>query len=634
MSFRTEMGMYYSYYKTISESKNFMEGFSRITRDNLTEYPNVIDASKKYNLYPEIIIGHLYHVAKTLGLLSKQQCWQIERGDNLPPVTSCEGLAVPVYFYLEIVWYCAACTGAILFLYGCRLSDSVYGGTIAILCFFYNHNECTRVQWTPPLRESFAYPALLFQMYSVTVAIKDYRTGQTTIKHPCRDKIYLRIFIGTLLSLLTWQFSQFVFTTQIIALLILKWLMILPKELYSNIILMHMLPLVIVAIITQNVFLVCSLYACLLICNDISAFLLSKVSRFLDQSKLSVLEMIGTVVLTRLLKFYLLDSMDDAHVFNILRSKLTGYKDFHTLLYTCSVEFDFLQYDTYEIIVKTLLLPSAILAGFLIVYSWYRNYRINKNYLKWVEADVAYNALQTGAFILMAVFIMRLKLFMTPHLCLFAGTVSSKKYLEKVGLRSEKIRGALVFLLLAGMAYHGVKNLQKERGFIGEYSNVEQEELFEWIKENTPRTAAFAGKMSLMANLMLSTGRPIVNNPYYEDKEMRERTINVYQIFGRNDLASVYDILKTMQVDYVVLEEVLCFGLGKVKEGCRMVDLWDVNDNGRQKQAGKSSICPILFRGSAHPFRRVFVNRSFAVLRLDYSKYVELKPRVIKYYKS
>lgn len=27
--------------------------------------------------------------------------------------------------------------------------------------------------------------------------------------------------------------------------------------------------------------------------------------------------------------------------------------------------------------------------------------------------------------------------------------------------------------------------------------------------------------MSLMANLMLSTGRPIVNNPYYESKEMR-----------------------------------------------------------------------------------------------------------------
>lgn len=56
---------------------------------------------------------------------------------------------------------------------------------------------------------------------------------------------------------------------------------------------------------------------------------------------------------------------------------------------------------------------------------------------------------------------------------------------------------------------------------IGEYSNIEQEELFEWIKNNTPKHSVFAGKMSLMANLMLSTRRPIVNNPYYESKEMR-----------------------------------------------------------------------------------------------------------------
>lgn len=56
---------------------------------------------------------------------------------------------------------------------------------------------------------------------------------------------------------------------------------------------------------------------------------------------------------------------------------------------------------------------------------------------------------------------------------------------------------------------------------IGEYSNVDQEELLEWIKLRTPSNAVFAGKMSLMANVMLSTRRPIVNNPYYESKEMR-----------------------------------------------------------------------------------------------------------------
>lgn len=60
--------------------------------------------------------------------------------------------------------------------------------------------------------------------------------------------------------------------------------------------------------------------------------------------------------------------------------------------------------------------------------------------------------------------------------------------------------------------------------------------------------------------------------------------------------------------------------------GCRMVDLWDLTDNERGKRAGRRPLCPILFRGNAHPFRRVFVNRKYVVLRLDYSTYVELKP--------
>lgn len=67
---------------------------------------------------------------------------------------------------------------------------------------------------------------------------------------------------------------------------------------------------------------------------------------------------------------------------------------------------------------------------------------------------------------------------------------------------------------------------------------------------------------------------------------------------------------------------------------CQMIDLWDLVDNGTAKAAGKQPLCPILYRGNAYPFKRAFVNNRYVVLQLDYSYYVELKPKTSLNYKS
>lgn len=57
MLFSSEHGFYYSYFKALTDEPNFSIGYNRLLYDNLTEYPNTINAIHKFNIVPEVIIG-------------------------------------------------------------------------------------------------------------------------------------------------------------------------------------------------------------------------------------------------------------------------------------------------------------------------------------------------------------------------------------------------------------------------------------------------------------------------------------------------------------------------------------------------------------------------------------------------
>lgn len=54
MSLRTEMGFYYSYYKTVVEAVPIANTLAQLLYDRLVEYPNDVNAFNRFNIYPEV----------------------------------------------------------------------------------------------------------------------------------------------------------------------------------------------------------------------------------------------------------------------------------------------------------------------------------------------------------------------------------------------------------------------------------------------------------------------------------------------------------------------------------------------------------------------------------------------------
>ncbi|XP_055490638.1 dpy-19-like 1, like isoform X3 [Leucoraja erinacea] len=621
MAFRTEMGLYYSFFKTIIEAPSYNEGLTCIMNDRLTEYPLVINTLKRFNLYPEVVLSSWYRiylaVADFLGISTKI-CWRVDRGHGFTPVDSCEGMGDPAHFYVTFVFLLNGFMMSLFFIYGTYLSRSRLGGVITVACFFFNHGECTRVMWTPPLRESFSYPFLILQMLLLTRILRSHSVEKKTLAAFC---------IANIFFLLPWQFAQFVLLTQVASLFATYVLGFIDARKLLNIIYAHMISLVVCFMLMfGNAMLLSSYYAASLAVVYGMVTFKSNISQCWPRNVLGSWTVKGFTWIagTIILKFVaskLLGVTDDAHISNLLKSKFTNYKDFDTLMYTCAVEFDFMELETPLRYTKTLLLPVTVCVFAVIVAKTLKELvcllkERNSQNIEWktsVHGEMVYHVFQLLAFVLLGVLIMRLKLFLTPHMCLMASLISSRQFFWWIKNKSH--HRIFVCVMLAAMALQGAFNLREQWSIIGEFSNFPQEELLEWIKENTRTDAVFAGAMPTMASIKLSTGRAIVNHPHYEDAGLRARTKLVYAMYSRKSAEEVKKAgLLSLGVDYFIFEESWC--LRKTREGCSMPEIWDVED---AENAMKTPLCSVISKSPAPHFTPVFHNDVYKILKMKKS---------------
>ncbi|XP_022380800.1 probable C-mannosyltransferase DPY19L3 isoform X3 [Enhydra lutris kenyoni] len=198
ISFRTECGLYYSYYKQMLQAPTLMQGFHGLIYDNKTESMRTINLLQRMNIYQEVFLSILYRVLPIQKYLE------------------------PVYFYIYTLFGLQAIYVTALYTTSWLLSGTWLSGLLAAFWYVTNRIDTTRVEFTIPLRENWALPFFAIQIAAITYFLRPNL-------QPLSERLtLLAIFISTFLFSLTWQFNQFMMLMQALVLFTLDSLDMLP----------------------------------------------------------------------------------------------------------------------------------------------------------------------------------------------------------------------------------------------------------------------------------------------------------------------------------------------------------------------------------------------------------------------
>ncbi|RUS88376.1 hypothetical protein EGW08_003832 [Elysia chlorotica] len=629
ISFRTESGLYYSYYKQLVHSKSLAQGLQSLREDTLTEHPDTINVLERMNIYQEVILAAFYR-------------WS--------------GISMqPILFYIYTIFSLQSVLVSGLYLLAWSLSGSWLAGLLSTTLYIFNRWDTTRVSSSGPLRENFSLPFIWVQAAALSFY---FRPKQSNL---ARTLSLITVWVGTFLFCLFWQLNQFVMMLQAFSLFGVWVLGILPAHKICNVMLLQLASLLTVCLLQfGNKMILGSLCVSFLLAavpiiyylgdQNSPHSVLGNVIRVIGFSFLSLIVM---VIINAIIKVAInVDS--DEHIFKFIENKfgMGDERDFDSRLYLCLGIFGFITRDVFERLTKNWALPlylpahSALLIW--LVYSVIARWRSqklqhdqkSKTDRNSTESDdsrpeLAFHTVQAVFFGSFAMLILRMKYFWTPYVCVFAavGVCDTKiwtKMLSFAHIKQPAVVSAirvscaviLLSVLIGQLLPPTLEDLKEET----EFWDPDTVELMEWIVANTAPGAAFTGSMQLLAGVKLCTGRPITNHPHFEDKHLRSKTLQLYQIYGRRSPEDVYSILKQYDSHYIILEDSIC--RAPSRGGCRTPDLVDISN-------GVTPDEPVNITGLVKPtlprfceavrhqkstyakyFRSVLVNKTFRVYKV------------------
>ncbi|XP_052855742.1 C-mannosyltransferase dpy-19 homolog [Drosophila gunungcola] len=188
---RREDALYYAFYKRLADGPDFWHGYEQLKNVTDIEYPHSVNVLQRFYVLPELVTAYFFHVVRA--------------GFN--------PMVQPMQFYLEFVWLMGGMTLLVLYLYGTLLSENVFGGIYGVVSYLMFHSFVAKIYERPLARENFAFPFIFLQMFYLCICIGRIIHRQ---RHTSRLFMIFAMSLFTACALLSWQFSTFIFTTQIL----------------------------------------------------------------------------------------------------------------------------------------------------------------------------------------------------------------------------------------------------------------------------------------------------------------------------------------------------------------------------------------------------------------------------------
>uniref|UniRef100_A0A672LDF3 Dpy-19 like C-mannosyltransferase 3 n=1 Tax=Sinocyclocheilus grahami TaxID=75366 RepID=A0A672LDF3_SINGR len=474
ISFRTECGLYYSYYKQMLKAPSIQQGLYELIHDNTTESKRTINMLQRMNIYQEVFLGILYRI--------------------LPIQTYLE----PIYFYIYTVFALQTVYVIALFITSWLLSDSWLAGALSGVWYILNRVDTTRVEFTISLRENWSIPFFALQVAAITCYLRP------QLK-PIHQRVVLwLVFVSTFCFCLTWQFNQFVLLVQALIIFTLDCLDFLTVV---SLYLMQVLSLLLVWLLQ---FCNSMILGSLVLSFIVSALFIKhfqmglKTGGFVIRVGKLALHTLLVLTLTFTINYSakkILQLKSDEHIFKFIKAKF-GFgatRDFDASLYLCEEAFGLLPLDTFERLAGTVLL-YPYLCTLNVVFSLgllnlllcsVQTSREKEDRTFRMRPDIAYNLLHTVFFGLLAFSTMRMKYLWTGHMCAFAAFGVCGKEVWSLYLRvlhcntkttMRLIRYSVPIVILAFLYYKFWPRLMEEISELREFYDPDTVELMEWIR--------------------------------------------------------------------------------------------------------------------------------------------------------